>query len=200
MDGRLLKISNLFLILICTACTTRTIEDALTSDDFLRWSRDQQVSLEIFTGSGPDNAYSAWVGYYFIYDLRDLPNFRFNVTTILDKTKSYASEINERTDLNRHKLFPTLYKLKFDHYEVYARKFRKYLVEQQSELRSDSEQSLQLKMKEYYDEAELKWDEIMDEIERNDDYSEEHFRYLRSIIDLDLDELKDFGPSTNNYD
>ena len=196
------KVFEILLLLVCSlaiGCTSRTIEDALTSDDFVRWNKEQQIDFSLFKGSGPKNAYSAWVGIYFIYDLRNLPEFRFNVTTILDKNKSYASEINEMTDLHRHEMFPQLYKLKFDHFEISTRRFRKYLLENQTEFTEDSKDFLEEKSKSYFDEADEAWESIMEEIERNDDYTEEHFRYLRNMIDLQLAELKEFDSSKNNY-
>jgi hypothetical protein len=181
-------------------CESRTPEDALSTDEFVRWSRDQDITFDLFEGEGPPNAYSAYVAIYFIYDLRELPdNFKFNATIFLDKKKSYASEINELTDSLKHKMFPVLYKLKFDYYEIHARKLRKHLIEHKGEFTGDSAEHLENLAKQYYDDAEKGWDKILQEIEAEGNYNPEVFDYWRGIIDSDLNEYKDFDASVNNY-
>jgi hypothetical protein len=188
------------IAILLNGCKDRTIDDALASDELIRWKKEQKISFDMFLGTGPDNAYSAYVGYYFIYDLKDAPNIRFNVTTFLDRTKSYASDVNEMTDSTKHAMFPQLYKLKFDHFEIYARKFRKYLVENGSTFNRESEDQLRPITEKFLNQADSAWTVIMNDIEVNNDYTQEHFRYLRDIIDMDLAENIEYDDSRNNFD
>jgi hypothetical protein len=197
--SRLLTFIYLISVLL-SGCSEKTAEEALSTDEFVRWSADQDISYDMFLGSGRENAYSAYVGFYFIYDLHDVPDLRFNVTTFLDRAKSYASELNENSDSTKHQMFEKLYKLKFDHFEIYARKFRKHLIENGREYDSESEEKIRALASEFFHMADSAWNKIDNEIKINNDYTEEHFRYLRKMIDLDLEAYKEFDDSRNNYD
>lgn len=175
-----------------------TVEEALTSDNFVRWSKEQQITFDQFKGKGPENAYSMWIGFYFIWDFRT-DEFKFNVTTFMDKNKSYVAETTEQTDTEKVAFFPTMYKLKFDFYEVYARQFRKYLLENQKDFNLDSREDLESLSSRYYDEAEKAWKEIIDDLEANNGYNQERFDELRIRIDSDLDSYKEFDSAVNNY-
>ena len=178
---------------------TTTIEDALTSDDFVRWNKDQQITFDQFKGEGPENAYSMWIGFYFIWDLTT-DEFKFNVTTFMDKSKSYVAETTDQTDTDKVALFPTMYKLKFDFYEVYARQFRKYLLENQKDFDPDSREDIESLSSKYFDEAEKAWKVIIDDLETNNGYNKEKFDELRTRVDSELDMYKDFDSAVNNYD
>lgn len=194
---RLLISIGLFALIIY-GCGERTANEVLNTDEFIRWTKDQNITYDMFQGEGPDNAYSAWVGYYFIYDIHEAPDIRFNVTTFLDKTKSYASEINEKTDSTKHKMFEKLYKLKFDHFETYARKFRKHLIEYRNDFTPESDDKIRSLSSKFYNQADSSWTNISDGIEQNNDYTEEHFLYIRKMIDIELESYREFSDSTNN--
>jgi hypothetical protein len=117
----------------------------------------------------------------------------------MDKNKSYVAETTEQTDTEKLSFFPTMYKLKFDFYEVYARQFRKYLMENQKDFNFDSREDLESLSSKYYDEAEKAWKEIIDDLEANNGYNKERFDELRTRIDSDLDNYKEFDSSINNY-
>jgi hypothetical protein len=188
------------LVLVVFACktTTEKIHDILTSEDFLKWNKDQPITFDLFQGEGPENAYSMWVGIYLIYDF-DLPEFRFNVTTFMDKTKSYVAEPSELTDKEKVAFFPMMYKLKFDHYEIYARKLRQFITENKNSFSFDSRDELEALNSKYYQEAENSWQAITDDLENNNGFNEEKFSYLRFKIDAELNDLKMFDQSVNNY-
>lgn len=196
---RLLISLGLFAIIIY-GCGERTVDDALSTDEFIRWTKDQNITYDMFLGKGSDNAYSAWVGFYFIYDIHEAPDIRFNVTSFLDRTKSYAGEINDNTDSIKHNMFERLYKLKFDHFEIYARRFRKHLIENKEEFTPESDDKIRPLSAKFINQADSAWTNINEEIERNNDYTEEHFSYLRKMIDIDLETYKEFDDSKNNFD
>lgn len=186
------------IAVISYGCGERTVDDAMTTDDFVRWKKDQNITYDMFLGKGSDNAYSAWIGFYFVYDIHEAPDIRFNVTTFLDRTKSHASEVNDNTDSVKHKMFEKLYKIKFDHFEVYARRFRKHLMENKGEFTPESDDRVRALSAKFFNQADSAWTKINDEIERTNDYTEEHFSYLRKMIDIDLETYKDFDDSKNN--
>src|SRR5688572_1466373 len=110
-----LKLILFALILVSCTKTAETIEEALTSENYVRWSKDQEITPDLFKGKGPANAYSMWIGFYFIYDQRS-DDFKFNLTTFIDKEQSYFDKVNELVDTDTIKFSPEMYKLKFDHY------------------------------------------------------------------------------------
>jgi hypothetical protein len=190
---------GLFAVIIC-GCGERTVNDVMSTDEFVHWAKDQNITYDMFLGKGSNNAYSAWVGFYFIYDIHKAPDIRFNVTTFLDRTKSYTGEINDNTDSIKYKMFERLYKLKFDHFEIYARRFRKHLIENKEEFTPESDDKIRPLSAKFFNQADSAWTNINDEIERNNDYTEEHFSYLRKMIDIDLETYKEFDDSKNNFD
>jgi hypothetical protein len=194
---KLILCSLLFFVFACKT-TTEKIQDALTSEDFLKWKKDQPITFDLFQGEGPENVYSMWIGIYLIYDF-DSPVFKFNVTTFMDKTKSYVAQPSELTDKEKVAFFPTMYKLKFDHYEIYARKLRQYIVENKNSFSIDAKDEFEALNPKYYQEAENSWKVIIDDLENNNGFNEEKFNYLRSKIDAELNELKMFDESVNNY-
>lgn len=190
-----LKLILIVLILISCNRTSGTIEEILTSDNFVRWSKEQNITIDFFEGTGPENTNSMWVGIYFIYDFRS-DEFKFDVTTFMDKQKSYFDM--GKVESAEIKIYQNVYKLRFDNCEIYARKFRKYLVDNKSKFNYESKESLISLSNEFRNESESKWKEITEDLTR-DGYSEERLSELRDDIDKRLEELKDFDSRVNNY-
>jgi hypothetical protein len=54
-------------------------------------------------------------------------------------------------------------------------------------------------MKHFFDQADSTWTIIMNDTEGNNDYTQEHFKYLRDVIDHDLEEYKGYDDTRNNF-
>jgi hypothetical protein len=193
-----LKLILIGIIIFSCTGTDESIKDVLTSDNYVRWSKDQKITPDLFEGNGSEYAYSMWAGYYFIYDLRS-GDLKFNVTTFMDKKKSHFDKMNELVGIDTIKFSSEMFKLRFDHYEVYARKLRKHLLDNKSSIMNESKDNIESISPKFQKAADTAWREIINDLQNND-YNLETLSQLRLEIDGRLTELKDYDSTVNNYD
>lgn len=189
------------ILLLTTACTQSDrdilkgfIEYGLESKNYVRWTREQPITWDMFTGDV--NGQGVFNNYYGIYFFSTKDSIiRFNATVYFDKEKSWVrpqSEWEEGSE-NLYNQFPKVLKLKFDYYEYVVRQFRKHLKENGKELNQEDIEPI---LQSHYDKAEKEWDEIFKKL--NYDFSETKLSEIRLTIDNGLNELKDFDSSLNS--
>lgn len=76
------------------------IEYGTESKNYLRWTKDQQITWDIFKGSpSGQGVFSFYIGLYYFYDKKD--DFKFNATIYIDKEKSWVKEKNDWGGIQR---------------------------------------------------------------------------------------------------
>ncbi len=170
------------------------IEYKVESENYVRWSKEQQITWDLFTGDREERGiYYNYFGLYFFYDLRD--GLKFNATVFFDRKKSW---VRPKEDWGESAVYylqaQKLLKLKFDYYEVTIRKLRKYLIENKNKLKYESQ--LRSLGNEYLYKAESEWNDIENEIKF--DLSDNNLEAIRKKVDADLDELSQFDARVNN--
>ena len=169
------------------------IEYGLESREFVRWTKEQPITWDHFTAA--PNGRGIYYNYYGIYFFWTKDSvLQFNATVYFDKGKSWVKPKSEWGDADIiYDQVPKLLKLKFDYYEYVARQLRKQLSETGHNL---NEEDMRPLIQTYYDKAENEWKAIQDDL--NCDYSDSKLEPIRLMIDMRLEELKDFDSSINS--
>lgn len=167
------------------------IEYGLESDNYIRWSTEQQLKWEDFHGAtNGDGIYYDYFGIYFFYELSE--ELKFNATLYFDKEKSWAKPREEWRGYDEQ--FQRLLNVKFDYYESVFREMRKELIENRS-IRLDEELIRHLP-RDYFERAEGEWLQIRAGLDF--DRIDQQIDSLQRVVALRLKEFENFDTRVNS--
>jgi hypothetical protein len=171
------------------------IEFKIDSQNYVRWSKDQKISWDIFNNKpNGDGSYDAYFGTYFYWDFDENNVFKFNATVYFDREKSWVKGKDEWGDNEiYYNDIPELLKLKFDYHEYVTRQFRKELVESGKHKTDEELRELSIR---FFNRAEKEWNELQQNLLNN--FSVVTMHDIRQVMDVKLNALKDFDDSLNS--